>query len=74
MINMKRRDIQELATKEVKELKTLLKDKQDSLFNSQLDHTTGKLKNTASLATIRDDIARIKTVLQQKEAHNGKTA
>ena len=70
---MKKRDIQELAAKEGKELKALLKEKHETLFGAKLDHATGKLKNTRSLATLRDDIARIKTVLKQKEVHNGKT-
>ena len=71
---MKRKDIQELATKDSKELKVMLKEKQKALFTSQLDHTTGKLSNVRSLSVLRDDIARIKTMLRQKEVHNGKTA
>ena len=71
---MKRKDFQELATKEVKELKTLLKEKHESLFSAVLEHKTGKLANTASLKNMRDDIARIKTALKQKEVNNGKTA
>ncbi len=72
---MKRKEIQELATKEVKELKTLLKEIEKDLFTAQLDHKMGKLKNTASLRVMRDDVARIRTVLKQKEVTNyGKTA
>lgn len=71
---MKLKDIKELHVKEVKELKTLLKEKQKTLFDSRLDHSVGKLANTRSLSQIRDDIARIKTIITQKEAQNGKTA
>jgi len=72
---MKRKDLQELTTKEVKELKTLLKEKQKNLFTAHLDHKMGKLSNTSSLRMMRDDIARIRTVLKQKEVTNhGKTA
>jgi large subunit ribosomal protein L29 len=74
MTSMKRKDIQELSSKEVKELRTLLKEKQESLFTAQLDHKTGKLTNKRSLSSTRDDIARIKTVLRQKEVTHGKTA
>lgn len=72
---MKRKDIQELVTKEIKELKTLLKEKQKDLFAAHLDHKMGKLSNTTSLQVMKDDIARIKTALRQKEGDRyGKTA
>jgi ribosomal protein L29 len=72
---MKRNDIKELQTKDQSELKTLLKEKRESLFTSQLDHSLGKLTNTASLRMLKDDIARILTVLElKKEETHGKTA
>ena len=56
------------------ELKTLLKDKHESLFSSVLEHKTGKLSNTSSLKNMRGYIARIKTVIRKKEVENGKAA
>lgn len=70
---MKRKDFQELTSKEMKELKTLLIAKQEELFTSHLDHQLKKLTNVRLLSTIRDDIARIKTVMKQKEVKSGKT-
>lgn len=63
---MKRKDIQELHTKTLKELENVLKEKKDSLFKSQIDQSVKKLKNTRFLFQTRKDIARILTVLTIK--------
>ncbi len=46
----------------------LKKDKElaQELFNLRFQLHTGRLENTARLSAIRKDIARIKTILQEK--------
>jgi len=40
-------------------------------FNLRFQKATGQLENTARMNTIRRDVARIKTVLKQKQATAG---
>ncbi len=39
---------------------------ESQLFNSRMQASMGKLENTASLRTLRKDIARARTVLAEK--------
>ena len=50
-------------------LEMLEKEKQfkEELFNLRFQLATGQLENTARLKEVRKSIARIKTVLRQKE-------
>ncbi|MCH4056440.1 MULTISPECIES: 50S ribosomal protein L29 [Lapidilactobacillus] len=61
---MKANDIKELTTAEM-----LDKEKQykEELFNLRFQQATGQLENTARLKQVRQNIARIKTVLRQQE-------
>ena len=52
--------IEELAHKE-KELK-------EELFNLKFQHATGQLENVMRIKATKRDIARLKTVLNQKRA------
>ena len=61
-----------MKTKEIRSLSTdelLAKEKQykEELFNLRFQQATGQLENTARLKEVRKSIARIKTVLRQKE-------
>lgn len=72
---MKTRDRKELHSKSKEELQKMLQDKKNELSAAQLEHTQFKLKNTRSLFTMRKDIARILTALQQtKEVTDGTSA
>ncbi len=44
-----------------------LKDAKEELFNLRFQNATGQLDNTARLRTVRKDIARIYTVLRERE-------
>jgi ribosomal protein L29 len=63
---MKTRDIKELHTKTLAELGLMLKDRQMSLRNDRLELAQRKLTNTSSITNNRHDIARLKTIMQQK--------
>jgi large subunit ribosomal protein L29 len=62
---MKIKDIKELG---LAELKQKNRDLQEELFRLRIRHTTGQLDSTAMLGKVKKDIARIKTVLREKEA------
>lgn len=64
---MKSNDIKALATKTTTELEVQLHDLGESLTNAYLEKAARRLKDTASIKNIKTDIARVKTVLRQKE-------
>jgi large subunit ribosomal protein L29 len=60
---MKAKDIRALAAEDrQKELEGLLREQ----FNLRMQHATGQLANNAKLKTVRRDIARLKTVMNEK--------
>ncbi|MFT4298329.1 MAG: 50S ribosomal protein L29 [Aeromicrobium sp.] len=44
-----------------------LRDAKEELFNLRFQNATGQLENNARLRTVRKDIARIYTVLRERE-------
>lgn len=61
---MKINELNELTTAEMLEKEKQFK---EELFNLRFQLATGQLENTACLKEVRKSIARIKTVLRQKE-------
>ncbi|MBO4252182.1 MAG: 50S ribosomal protein L29 [Clostridia bacterium] len=61
---MKTKEIRELT---VEELNTKLKELKEELFNLRFRHAIGQLENPASLNVCKKDIAKVKTVLREKE-------
>ena len=60
---------EELKGKSADELKKMLLEKKKEQFNLRFQHSGGQLENTAQMRTIRRDIAKIKTIMnQQSEA------
>ena len=57
----------ELRDKSDEELEQLEEQMQDELFRMKMKHYTGQLQNVAGLESTRKDIARIKTVLRERE-------
>jgi large subunit ribosomal protein L29 len=49
------------------ELKVKLKDLKQELFNLRFQHATGQLSNPKSLTVCKKDIARVMTVLRERE-------
>jgi large subunit ribosomal protein L29 len=49
------------------ELVTQLREAKHELFNLRFRHVTGQLDNSSRLGDLRRDIARINTVLRQRE-------
>ena len=61
---MKINELNELTTAEMLEKEKQFK---EELFNLRFQLATGQLENTARLKEVRKSIARIRTVLRQKE-------
>jgi large subunit ribosomal protein L29 len=57
----------ELRDADETELETRLAEAKQELFNLRFQIVTGQLDNSARLRTVRRDIARILTVLREKE-------
>ncbi len=57
----------ELHDMTVEELNTKLKDLKEELFNLRFRHAIGQLENPASLKTCKKDIAKVMTILRERE-------
>ena len=65
---MKTKDeMKALQAKTMAELDTDLKDKKSELFNLRFQLATGQLENTAAIRECKKSIARVKTVIRQRE-------
>ena len=64
---MTAKEIREKSNSEIlQEIETL----KDELFNLRFQQATGQLSDTARLKTVKKDIARMKTVLTERELSN----
>ncbi|MEW6474553.1 MAG: 50S ribosomal protein L29 [Actinomycetota bacterium] len=64
----------ELRDADESELETRLAEAKQELFNLRFQIVTGQLDNSARLRTVRRDIARILTVLREKEIEAAEAA
>jgi large subunit ribosomal protein L29 len=67
---MKANELREMATDELERKKAELK---DQLFKLRFQNELGQLENFAKMSSLRKDIARIETILQEDKA-KGRTA
>lgn len=61
---MKMKDVRELPDES---LATKTKDLDEELFNLKFQHAIRPLENTAKLSEMKKDIARIKTVIKERQ-------
>ena len=61
---MKTKEFRELT---VEELNTKLTELSEELFNLRFRHAIGQLENSASLKTCKKDIAKVMTILRERE-------
>ena len=57
----------ELRALDADDLESKLKDAKEELFNLRFQNATGQLDNSARLKTVRREIARIYTVIRERE-------
>lgn len=61
---MKAKEIRELTTAEIEQN---VKEMKDELFNLRFQLATGQLENTARIKDVKRSIARLKTVVRERE-------
>jgi large subunit ribosomal protein L29 len=61
---VKARELKEMSEAELRQKE---KEVTEELFNLKFQHATGQLENTARLPQVRKDLARVKTLLREKE-------
>jgi large subunit ribosomal protein L29 len=64
----------EIREKNAEELVALQKDLRVQLFKARIQNHTNQLNSTADLGKLRKDIARIATILRQRELEASKGA
>lgn len=64
---MKAKELRELKNEE---LLTKLKDLKQELFNLRFSNATGQLTNPMQIVSVKKDIAKVKTILTERELKN----
>jgi large subunit ribosomal protein L29 len=64
---VKNKEIRELSSDELVQKN---KDLVEELFKLRLRHTSGQLESSAMMRSVRKDVARIKTVLREREVQS----
>lgn len=64
----------ELREKTPVELDKQLKDLKEELFNLRFQHAINQLDNPLRIAAVKKDIARVQTIIREKEMQNGTNA
>lgn len=64
---MKNKELNELKAKSLQDLINDLKNKKNELFTLRFQLATGQLQNTAAIREVKRDIARVKTIISQRE-------
>ena len=76
---MKKRMVNQVKVKEIRQLSTeeltaKVSELKNELFNLRFQLATGQLDNSSSIPGVKKDIARVKTILRERELGLGKEA
>ena len=66
---MKAKEIKEIRGLSVEDLDKKLNDLKKDLFMLRMQHATNQLDNPLQIAAVKKDIARIKTIIREKETN-----
>ena len=70
MVNkMKAKEIKEIRELTVEKLEAKLQELKKDLFMLRMQHATNQLDNPLQINTVKKDIARIKTIIREKETN-----
>ena len=70
MVNkMKAKEIKEVRSLPLEKLEEKLQDLKKDLFMLRMQHATNQLDNPMQIAAVKKDIARIKTIIREKETN-----
>ena len=64
---MKAKEIKEIRGLSVEDLNKKLNDLKKDLFMLRMQHATNQLDNPLQIAAVKKEIARVKTILREKE-------
>jgi len=66
---MKAKEIKEIRELSVEKLEAKLQELKKDLFMLRMQHATNQLDNPMQIAAVKKDIARIKTIIREKETN-----
>ena len=70
MVNkMKAKEIKEMRALSAEKLAEKLQELKKDLFMLRMQHATNQLDNPMQIAAVKKDIARIKTIIREKETN-----
>lgn len=64
-------EIKELRKLSDEELKTKINESKEELFTKRMQHANGTLEKPVQLKQLRRDIAKMKTILRERELEGG---
>ena len=66
---MKTKELKEIRSLSVEKLEEKLQELKKDLFMLRMQHATNQLDNPMQIAAVKKDIARIKTIIREKETN-----
>ena len=66
---MKAKEIKEVRGLAIEKLEEKLQELKKDLFMLRMQHATNQLDNPLQIAAVKKDIARIKTIIREKETN-----
>ena len=66
---MKAKEIKDVRGMSVEKLQEKLQELKKDLFMLRMQHATNQLDNPMQIAAVKKDIARIKTIIREKETN-----
>ena len=66
---MKAKEIKEVRGLSVEKLEEKLQELKKDLFMLRMQHATNQLDNPSKIASVKKDIARVKTIIREKETN-----
>ena len=66
---MKAKEIKEVRALSVEKLEEKLQELKKDLFMLRMQHATNQLDNPMQIAAVKKDIARVKTIIREKETN-----
>ena len=66
---MKTKELKEIRELSVEKLEEKLQELKKDLFMLRMQHATNQLDNPMQIAAVKKDIARVKTIIREKETN-----
>ena len=66
---MKAKELKEIRGLSVEKLEEKLQELKKDLFMLRMQHATNQLDNPMQIAAVKKDIARVKTIIREKETN-----